>query len=66
MVKTEGHFLPEVNEELCIGCGSCEHPCPSTPNKAIYVEANPVHQWAKKPETTKPAPAAGTGSDFPF
>ena len=66
MVKTEGHFLPEVNEGLCIGCGSCEHPCPSTPNKAIYVEANPVHQWAKKPETTKPAPAAGTGSDFPF
>ena len=66
MVKTEGHFLPEVNDDICIGCGSCEHPCPSTPNKAIYVDANPVHLAAKKPETTKPAPAPGTGSDFPF
>ena len=66
MIKSEGHFVPEVNEELCIGCGSCEHPCPSTPNKAIYVEANPVHLTAKKPESTKPVPAAGAGTDFPF
>jgi len=66
MVKSEGHFLPEVNEDLCIGCGSCEHPCPSTPDKAIYVEANRVHLTAKKPETRKSTLEETTGSDFPF
>jgi ferredoxin len=66
MVKTEGLFLPEVNEDLCIGCGSCEHPCPSTPNKAIYVESNPVHLAAKKPESKKAEPQAKPGADFPF
>jgi ferredoxin len=66
MVKSEGLFLPEVNEDLCIGCGSCEHPCPSTPNKAIYVESNPVHRAAKKPESKKAEPQARPGADFPF
>ena len=66
MVKSEGHFLPEVNEEFCIGCGSCEHPCPSTPDKAIYVEANPAHMTAKKPESKKPIQGQKIGGDFPF
>lgn len=66
MVKTEGLFLPKLNEDLCIGCGSCEHPCPSTPNKAIYVESNPVHRAAKKPESKKAEPQVKTGADFPF
>ena len=66
MIKSEGLFLPEVNEELCIGCGSCEHPCPSTPNKAIYVESNPVHLAAKKPEVKKAEPQVKQGADFPF
>jgi ferredoxin len=66
MVKNEGLFLPEVNEDLCIGCGSCEHPCPSTPNKAIYIESNPVHLTAKKPESKKAEPLTKPGADFPF
>jgi len=66
MVKTDGLFLPEVNEELCIGCGSCEHPCPSTPDKAIYVESNPVHLAARKPETKKAEPQAAPAAEFPF
>jgi ferredoxin len=66
MVKSEGLFLPELNEDLCIGCGSCEHPCPSTPNKAIYVESNPVHLTAKKPESKKAEPQVKPGTDFPF
>ena len=66
MVKSEGLFLPELNEDLCIGCGSCEHPCPSTPDKAIYVESNPVHRTAKKPESTKPGIQPAPGADFPF
>ncbi len=66
MVKTDGLFLPEVNDELCIGCGSCEHPCPSTPDKAIYVESNPVHLAAKKPESKKAEPRVNSGAEFPF
>ncbi|HUI64156.1 MAG TPA: 4Fe-4S binding protein [Bacteroidota bacterium] len=66
MVKTDGLFLPVLNEELCIGCGSCEHPCPSTPNKAIYVEANPIHGRAKKPEPKKAVPQIKSDADFPF
>ena len=66
MVKTDGLFLPEVNDDICIGCGSCEHPCPSTPNKAIYVESNPVHLIARKPETKKAEPQAAPAADFPF
>lgn len=30
--------LPVIDEEKCIGCGACEHLCPSRPFSAIYVE----------------------------
>lgn len=54
MIPFEGKLrLPEVNNDLCIGCGACEHACPTTPRKAIYIRANPVHLKAKKPEIKK-------------
>lgn len=30
--------IPVIDEEKCIGCGACEHLCPSRPFSAIYVE----------------------------
>ena len=33
----EGHLVPMLTTELCIGCGSCEYPCPIRPIKAIRV-----------------------------
>lgn len=29
---------PKVIEKACIGCGKCEHVCPASPQKAIYIE----------------------------
>jgi len=37
-------FVPAVNESRCIGCGACEHLCPSRPLPAIYVEGHEVHK----------------------
>ena len=36
--------IPAINEELCIGCGTCEALCPSRPLSAIYVEGHEVHR----------------------
>ncbi len=65
-----GLLLPEVDDELCIGCGACEHVCPVVPKKAITVTSNPVHLTAKKPQSAppvQPVPAKQTGvNEFPF
>ena len=36
--------IPAINTERCIGCGACEHLCPSRPYSAIYVEGHIVHR----------------------
>ena len=36
--------IPAVNTEKCIGCGACEHLCPSRPFSAIYVEGHEHHR----------------------
>lgn len=38
-----GHKVPSVVESRCIGCGKCEHLCPSRPFGAIYVEGHTNH-----------------------
>jgi ferredoxin-type protein NapF len=45
----EGLTIPEINTEICIGCGACEFACPVKPHTAIYVDGNAVHQVAKAP-----------------
>ena len=65
MVPFEGSLvIPEVNTDICIGCGACEYSCPVTPFKAIYVDGNPNHMAAMMPEEEGAVVAPQT--DFPF
>ena len=46
----DGLFLPEVTEDICVGCGACEYACPTVPYRAIYIDGNPSHLTASKPD----------------
>ncbi len=61
-----GVLTPALDTRLCIGCGSCEHPCPVRPVKAIRVEpVDGVQVLAADPEEVfaVPAPEAIEDSD---
>jgi len=57
--------LPQVKENLCIGCGACEFACPVRPQRAITVAARAVHARAEKAVEAKPTLPKPAG-DFPF
>jgi ferredoxin len=51
MVPYKGTLtIPEVNPDLCVGCGGCESICPVRPERAIVVEANAVHKQIEPPK----------------
>ena len=39
--------IPQIDDELCVGCGGCEHICPVRPYRAIYVDGLAEHEAAK-------------------
>ncbi|MBQ9811776.1 MAG: 4Fe-4S dicluster domain-containing protein [Thermoguttaceae bacterium] len=45
----KGLTIPETHEELCVGCGGCEHICPARPYRAIYIEGHPEQTEATPP-----------------
>ena len=57
--------IPEVDDSICIGCGACEYACPTRPFRAIFVDGNPVHQVADKPEVSTKKKII-LDDDFPF
>lgn len=42
--------IPQIEADLCIGCGGCESICPVRPMRAIIVKSNEVHQFVEKPK----------------
>lgn len=44
---TNGLTIPQVEPELCIGCGACEYICPVRPKKAIIVSGLKVQGTAQ-------------------
>jgi ferredoxin len=57
--------IPEINPNICVGCGACEHACPVTdPHVAIFVTPNKVHQVAEKPVSEELE--VEETEDFPF
>ncbi len=57
--------IPEVNTDICIGCGACEHACPVTdPHAAIFVYPHEEHQEADKPVNEKVE--VESSEEFPF
>jgi ferredoxin len=54
MVPYKGSLtLPETEQDICIGCGACEHACPVEPEVAIFVVSNLIHKTAKEPVSEK-------------
>jgi formate hydrogenlyase subunit 6/NADH:ubiquinone oxidoreductase subunit I len=39
--------IPQINVEICVGCGGCEFICPVRPFRAIHVEGHAVQGQAK-------------------
>lgn len=58
--------IPEVDTDICIGCGACEYACPVTdPHAAIFVYPHEIHKVAKAPDIEKVEEMDAT-EDFPF
>ncbi|MDO5524333.1 MAG: 4Fe-4S dicluster domain-containing protein [Bacteroidia bacterium] len=44
MVPYKGALtIPQIEPEICVGCGGCEYVCPAIPYKSIYVEGLTAH-----------------------
>lgn len=42
----DGLTIPDVNTDICVGCGGCEYICPARPYRAVYIEGHKVQQEA--------------------
>jgi ferredoxin len=57
--------IPEVTNDICVGCGACEYACPTDP-KSIYVDGNPEHLVADPPPEEASIREVDHKKEFPF
>jgi ferredoxin len=62
----DGLTIPEIDEDLCIGCGACEFICPVLPRKAIIVSGLTVHERAKAVVAGQKNTVRRMEEEFPF
>ena len=62
----KGLTIPEVDPDLCIGCGGCEFICPARPDKAIIVNGLAIHERAKAIELGEENTVREMEEEFPF
>lgn len=55
-------LIPAVKEDLCIGCGVCQHACPTRPVRAITVKPAEVQTLAMSPSQARKAAVNGETS----
>ena len=56
--------IPQIEPDLCIGCGGCESICPVRPDRAIVIVPNEVHQKAELPPEEEKIEVAFDGFGF--
>lgn len=61
-----GLTIPEVDPDLCVGCGGCEFICPVRPDKAIVVDGLEVHERAKVIKLGQKNTVREMEEEFPF
>jgi polyferredoxin len=61
-----GLTIPEVDPDLCIGCGGCEFICPVRPDKAIIVNGLKIHERAKAVVLGQENTIRKKEEEFPF
>lgn len=62
----DGLTIPEIDPDLCVGCGGCEFICPVRPNKAIIVNGLEIHEQAKVTELGRDNTVREIEEEFPF
>jgi ferredoxin len=62
----KGLTLPQVEPDLCIGCGGCEYICPVRPHRAIIVKGLAVHERARAVVLGQENTVREVEEEFPF
>ncbi|MBL6990913.1 MAG: 4Fe-4S dicluster domain-containing protein [Bacteriovoracaceae bacterium] len=64
----KGRFRPVIDEDVCIGCGHCQHVCPVEPVRSITITPLDTHKvaYAPKKKDKKAKVEQDVDNDFPF